>query len=53
MKKQKHDDRELRDKRRKQILRRIQEEEWEEQWQVWKDGGRVVSEDQEEELEER
>lgn len=35
MKKHRREGQEMRDRRRKMVLRRIQEQEWKEQWQNW------------------
>jgi hypothetical protein len=46
MKKRRYEDREMRDRRRKQVLQRIQEEEWKEQWQSWAADEEAFSGDQ-------
>ncbi len=46
MKKNRLEDREKRDRRRKQVLRRIQEEEYKEQWQHWAIDDEAFSGDQ-------
>jgi len=47
MKKHRGEQREIRDRRRKQVLKRIQEQEWKkEQWQVWAADEEASSPDQ-------
>lgn len=55
MKRQRTDQQELRNKRRKLLLRRLQEQEWERQRHIWRVGRRLFSEDfkPEEEAEEQ
>jgi hypothetical protein len=50
MKRHKYDDRDMRDRRRKQVLRRIQDEEWKEQEQGWKADEEDLFEEQGEEI---
>jgi len=46
MKKNRFEDREKSDRRRKRVLRRLQEEEWKEQWQLWAIDDEAFSGDQ-------
>jgi hypothetical protein len=41
MRKRRYDDHQLRDRRRKQVLRRIRERECQDQWTDWKNSGGV------------
>lgn len=45
MKRRRDDQRELRNRRWKQFLRRLQEQEWERQRHIWRMGSKVFSED--------
>jgi hypothetical protein len=44
MKRHRREEREIRDRRRKQVLKRLQEDEWKEQWQYWTVDDETISE---------
>jgi hypothetical protein len=46
MKKHKREEREMRDRRRKQVLKRIQEDEWKEPWQYWASDAETIPDNQ-------